>query len=230
MLTGTEQSGPVRSSAWNIVIIGPGGSGKGTQAKRLAETYGLRHLEMGKLLRQAAAEPTDLGRELDRIINREGRLAPLEIAMGIFLREVKKTPPTVGILFDGTPRRIEDSAFWDQELPKLGRAFTHVIVLRVSEAAIINRLAKRRTCSREGTPLILGVDIPNDASPCPRCGAPLVARPDDQPDVVRARLRTYQELTEPIIGLYRERGIVHEVNGDQPIPDVYRDIEASLRA
>jgi adenylate kinase len=224
------QTGPQRSPVWNIIIMGPQGSGKGTQADLLAEKYGLRHFEMGKLLRRAATEPTDVGRMLDRLINHEGKLAPFDIAMNAFRQEVERTPIETGIIFDGTPRRIEEITYWDVELPKLDRQFTHLIALHISEDETIERLSKRRTCSAEGTPFILGVDIKDDASPCPRCGAAVIQRHDDTPEVIRERLRTYTEQTEPVIARYRDRGIVREINGQQSIEQVFADIEAALRA
>lgn len=221
---------PSRSPVWNIILLGPQGSGKGTQAKLLVEKYGLRHLELGKLLRSAAQQDTEGGHAINRIINQEGKLAPLDLAMGIFKNELKSVPSAQSVIFDGTPRRLEEIDYWDRELPQLDRRFTHLIALTLPKDATIERLSKRRVCSVDGTPFIFGVDIIDDAAPCPKCGGKIIWRADDTPAVIEQRLRLYNDLTAPVIEAFRARGIVHEVNGDRPIPDVFNSIEEVLRA
>ncbi len=227
-MSGEGQPGALEETGQTIVLLGPQGSGKGTQAGLLVERQGFVHLEMGKLLRAAAKEPTPLGRELDRMINQEGKLAPLELAMAIFRSALEKLPKSQSVIFDGTPRRPEEVAYWDEELPKLGRHLDRVIALQLPEDATVERLGKRRICEREGRPLILGVDVANEQSPCPSCGGPILQRADDQPEAIRTRLATYRALTEPVLELYRPRGIVSEVNGDQPIETVYNAIASLL--
>jgi adenylate kinase len=216
------------SSAWNIIILGPIGSGKGTQAGLLAKYFGMVELGMGQLLRMAAKEATDTGRTIDRIVNREFGLVPFEIAMGIFRHAVALTPPNIDIVYDGTPRQDTEVDYWDEELPKLGRAFSHLFVLRVSARTITQRLTLRRVCSVKGTPFTLGVSIQNDSNPCPCCGAQLIQRPDDTPKGIRKRLRIYEKLTAPVIERYRPRGIVHEINAEQTPNAIAADIKAIL--
>jgi adenylate kinase len=213
-----------------VVLLGPQGSGKGTQAKLLAARHGFVHLEMGQLLRAAAKAETEEGRELDRLINHEGVLAPLPIAMATFRRALEAVQPDQSVIFDGTPRRREEVVYWDRELPKLGRAITHVIALELSEANTIERLSKRRVCERDGRPFILGVDLKDEGSPCPVCGGRVIQRTDDQPEAIRRRLATYRAETEPVLSEYRPRGLVRVVNGDQPIETIYEHIESLLRS
>jgi adenylate kinase len=153
----------------------------------------------------------------------------LELAMSIFRQELEQIPVTQGVIFDGTPRRIEEVDFWDQALPGLGRAFTHLFALTLPKSATIERLSKRRICSNDGTSFIFGVDIFDDATPCPKCGGKIIWRTDDTPAVIEQRLKLYDERTAPVIESYRSRGIVHEIDGEQSIPDVFRDIEKALR-
>jgi adenylate kinase len=183
---------------------------------------------MGQLLRTAAKEDSPAGRELHQVINVAGRLASFDLAMGTFRRALEAVPASQSVIFDGTPRRHEEVVYWDSELPKLGRSLTHIIALQLSEDGTVERLSKRRVCERDGRPFILGVDLKSEDSPCPDCGGRILQRADDQPEAIRTRLATYRKMTEPVLDEYRPRGIVHEVNGDQPIEEVYRAIEAAL--
>ena len=230
MTVDLNKTEPSRSPVWNIILLGPQGSGKGTQAKLLVEKFGLRHLELGKLLRAAAEQDTEEGRAIDRVINQEGKLAPFDLAMGIFKNELKAIPNSQSVIFDGTPRRLEEVAYWDQELPRLDRAFTHLIALTLPKEATIERLSRRRVCSVDGTPFIFGVDIMDDSAPCPKCGGQIIWRTDDTPPLIEQRLQLYHDLTAPVIDAYRMRGIVHEVNGNQSISDVFKDIVEVFRA
>jgi adenylate kinase len=216
------------SPVLNVIIVGPQGSGKGTQADLLAKRRGLCHLEMGRELRLAAAETTETGRLLNQAVNRAGVMAPFEIAMPLFLAKVAQTPLTTGIIFDGTPRRVEEIAYWDAELPKLGRSFTHLFALRITVAETMRRLSLRRICKADGLSFTLGVDIHTVNELCPRCGGPLIPRTDDTPRTIKRRLDIYAEETAPVIERYRDRGIVHCIDGDRSISDVAANIDAVL--
>lgn len=222
-------SGNQNTPAWNIILLGPQASGKGTQAKLLVDAFQLKHLEMGNLLRATAKQPTSLGKQINHIINDQGVLVPLDIAMKIFRAEVAKVPQNQGIIFDGTPRRLPEIEYWDQELPKLNRSFTQVIAITLSEEETVERLSKRRICANDSTPLILGKDIQSVSDPCPKCGGQIIHREDDKPEVIKARLAEYHKMTQPVINYYTDQGIVKLINGSQSIEQVHQDIIAALK-
>ncbi|MFH0853607.1 MAG: nucleoside monophosphate kinase [bacterium] len=222
-------SGTQNTPAWNIILLGPQASGKGTQAKLLADAFQLKHLEMGNLLRLAAKQPTELGKQINHIIHDQGVLVPFDIAMQIYTAEVEKVPADQGIIFDGTPRRLPEIEYWDQELPKLKRSFTHVIAITLSEQETIERLSKRRICVTDSTPLILGKDIRSESDSCPKCGGKVIHREDDKPDVIKARLAEYHKMTQPVIDYYTDKGLVKLINGSQSIEQVHQDIIAALK-
>ncbi|USN53768.1 MAG: nucleoside monophosphate kinase [Candidatus Nomurabacteria bacterium] len=194
MDTTSTSASSEQSSALHIIILGPQGSGKGTQAEVLAQKYNLFHLETGKLMRAAAQEESDLGRQVNEYINVKGELVPFDIVMEIFRREVERVPLTQGIVFDGTPRRMPEVAYWDKELPKLGRRFTHIFSLSLSEEKTMERLMLRK-------------------------------REDDTEETIRKRLDEYYRQTAPVLAHYKEAGELIEINGDQSIEEVFRDLE-----
>lgn len=223
------QRGVQRGVEGVIVLLGPQGSGKGTQAKLLAKKRHLTHLEVGGLLRAEAKKATPLGRRIQKVVNEQGKLFPFRPTMALARAAVRRIPGRRGILFDGTPRRMEEVRFWERELPKLGRALTHFLFLNVSRQESIRRLARRRICSVCGSLWIKGVDVPSTHTPCPRCGGKLFFREDDRRDAVRKRLSWTQRKTRPVIHYYRRKGILHEINGEQPIAAVHRDILRALK-
>lgn len=144
MTMSTTSAAAEQSPVLHILILGPQGSGKGTQAELLAKQHGLFHLETGRLMRAAAQEDSELGRKVHEYINVKGVLVPFDIVMEIFRREVAQVPAGQGIVFDGTPRRMPEVEYWDRELPKLGRNFTHIFSLSLSEEKTIERLLLRK--------------------------------------------------------------------------------------
>lgn len=212
-----------------MVLLGPQGSGKGTQAKLLEKKFRLAHVEVGKLLREEAKKPTPLGRRIQRVVNEQGKLFPFQPTMALALAAVRRVPLRVGILFDGTPRRMEEVRFWERELPRLGRAFTRFLLLRLSRKESVRRLALRRICSRCGSLWIYGVDIRRASDPCPRCGGMLLLRQDDRPAAVRKRLAWTATKTAPVIRYFRRKGILWEIDGEQPIMAVHRALLRALQ-
>lgn len=212
-----------------IILLGPQGSGKGTQAELLARRFHLFHLEVGRILRREARRHTPLGRRIDETINVRGKLFPFKPTMALLVRVLGRVPRRQGVLFDGTPRRIEEVRFWDRLLPELGRTFTAALFLTLTEAESIRRLGKRLLCMACGRNWIRGVDVPRMSTPCPACGGRLAQRPDDRPSAVRKRLAIFRRQTLPVIRHFARRGILHRVNGAQPIRGVFRDLMKELR-
>lgn len=212
-----------------IVLLGPQGSGKGTQAKLLAKKLHLAHVEVGALLRKEASANTALGRRIQKTVNEQGKLFPFGPTMRLALAAVRRVPKRQGILFDGTPRRMEEVRFWETALPRIGRAFTHFIFLNLSHRESLRRLALRRVCSACKSVWIMGVDVRRELAPCPACGGKLVRRADDHSAAVRKRLALFAQKTSPVIRYFRRKGIVHDIDGEQSIAAVLRDIENALQ-
>lgn len=208
----------------NIIILGPQGSGKGTQAEFLAKKFHLAHIEVGGILRAEAKKKTKLGRFINRLINQEGKMVPFKIVMDLTYKKVVQLPKNKGIVFDGTPRRMPEVKFWEKALPKLGREFTHVFYLPISRETTLKRLNIRRNCRQCGSPFILGVDLKRNQTTCPKCGGEIYQRKDDKPKAILQRLKLYRQRTKPVVNYYRKKGILKEINGEPAIPVVYKNI------
>ncbi|MDD5040331.1 MAG: nucleoside monophosphate kinase [Patescibacteria group bacterium] len=212
----------------NYILLGPQGSGKGTQAHLLAERFRLYHVETGKILRKLARQQSPLGRRVHRIINIEGKLAPDPIVLKVLQQELSRVAVSRGFLFDGFPRTIAQARSLDRVMASLHRAISWVIFLPIRRSTTIRRLSLRRTCDRCGAIFIDGVDIERGREHCPRCTGLLVRREDDKPQAINRRLVSYNRLTKPVIAYYRRQGILLEVNGEPSIAVVFRDIIKAL--
>ncbi len=208
----------------NIVLLGPQGSGKGTQAQILSDTFALGHIETGKIFRSISKKTTPLGRKVNRLINIEGGLVPTSVVIRILKQELKKLPAGKGVVFDGYPRNLSQAKALDSMLRSLKRDLSHVIYLPISKATTIKRLSKRRTCRRCGRVFIAGTTIAKGRKKCPRCGGEIYQREDDQPRAIANRLAVYNRLTKPLIAYYRKKELLITVNGEPPIPVVTKKI------
>lgn len=212
----------------NLVILGPQGCGKGTQAEKLVEKYGLYHIDMGKALREAAKEETELGQKLNEVINVRKELVSDDLVVSVLRRELEKVPAEQGIIFDGAPRRIEQVDEVEGLFKEFGRIFDKVIHVNISEKESIFRISKRYNCTKCAKGLILGKDFQNIGEACHYCDSPIEQRLDDTPDGVRKRLKIFHEETLPVIEYYRKEGKLIEVNGEQNPEKVLEEIIASL--
>jgi len=213
----------------NIIVLGPQGSGKGTQAKLLARRFNLAHIEVGEILRLEAKRKTKPGRFIDRLINKEGKMVPFQTVMNLTYKKVAKVPANRGIVFDGTPRRMPEVRFWEKHLPKLKREFTHVFYLPISKKTTLKRLGIRRNCRKCGTPFILGVDLKKNQKKCLKCGGEIYQREDDKPKAILQRLKLYYQKTKPVVSYYHNKGLLIKVNGEPAIPVVYKNILKHIR-
>ena len=196
--------------ALNLVMLGPPGAGKGTQASRLAQSRGVPHISTGEILREAVQAGTDLGRKAEMIIE-AGQLVSDEIMIGIVNDRLEKDDARHGFLLDGFPRTVSQADALDNMLS--GREPLVVIDLSVKDDELVRRLSTRRMC--ESCDAITGSANGSPTVTCGTCGGALKQRSDDREDVVRQRLIVYRESTEPLIGHYQQRPTFRSVDGSQ---------------
>lgn len=213
----------------NIVLIGPQGSGKGTQAKLLAKKFNLLHVEIGGALREIAKTKTALGRRVNYLINEKGRMVPYQLVFKVVGEKLGKLTLKQGIVFDGTPRRLVEIKPLEKVLADYGRRLTYVFYVYISRTETLKRLSKRRTCIKCGQVFIAGLTISAKAKKCPKCGGEVVQRKDDRAEAIRERLELYHRKTEPVVKYFRREKKLIEINGEQSIEKVFRDIVAQLK-
>lgn len=214
----------MKKNTFNIILLGPQGSGKGTQAKLLAKKYNLVHLEVGDILRKIARSKTSLGKKIDDLINKKGKMIPLDLLIKVIRREIKKIPNNKGIIFDGTPRRIEEIKPLEKILRSCGRKINYIFYLPITEKETIKRLGKRRICLKCGRIFTVGIEINKKTKKCPICGGKIIKRPDDKPKAIKERLKLYRKKTLPVIRYYRKKGKLITINAKKSIKEVLREI------
>ncbi|MFZ2969745.1 MAG: nucleoside monophosphate kinase, partial [Minisyncoccia bacterium] len=183
----------------NIIIMGPQGSGKGTQARILAEKYDLQLLEAGNLLRNAAREETELGREIDEIINKKGEVVPLPLLAQVIEKKMSWIDKNKGVLFDGIPRTMEQASYLENILEGIGRKIDYIFFIDISKNESVKRISIRKMCRENGHPLIVGKDIGEEDDKCPICGSEIYRREDDTPEKVLKRLAWNEKLVMPVV-------------------------------
>ena len=213
-----------------VSIMGPQGAGKGTQAELLAKHFHLKVIEIGKELRKIAETETPLGRKIDNLINKQGKMVPVDLVMKVVRCGLKRISKKQGIIFDGTPRRISEIKPLEKELKKIGRTLDLIIYLKLSQKEAIKRLGKRRMCLSCGALYIDGVTLKKGAKICPKCGGKIIKRPDDRSKAIRERFRLYKEKTKPVLDYYRKRNRLIEIDGSQSIENVFQAILKKLSA
>lgn len=204
----------------NIVLLGPPGAGKGTQATRLVERYGLAHLSTGDMLRVAVAAGSALGRQAKSIMN-DGRLVDDWLVIGILSERLEQADTKAGFVLDGFPRTRYQAEGLDCLLSGMKRALSAVIEVYVDEVALIERVTGRFACAQCGLGYHSLFRRPQRESVCDRCGGTeFIRRDDDNPNAMRARLRAYHAETAPILPYYQQRGLVHRVDGMASVDEV----------
>jgi adenylate kinase len=218
----------------NIFLQGPPGAGKGTQAARLVERYGMRQLSTGDMLRAAVKAETPTGVKVKAIME-AGELVSDEIVSALISEELVALPQTVGLIFDGYPRTAAQARQLDELLAKHHRKLDRVVELDVDEDALVERITGRFTCARCGAGYHDDFKLPrNSGHPeeplkCDQCGSTeFKRRPDDNEETVRTRMAEYRAKTAPVLPLYEERGIVARVDGMADIDVVTQEIEQAL--
>jgi adenylate kinase len=213
-------------SELNLILLGPPGSGKGTQGERLQEDLDLPYWATGDILRGAVREGTEIGREAKEYMDR-GDLVPDEVMVGVIAERIDSKEAEDGFILDGFPRTQVQAEALNEKLDELGRSISAVILINVGEEEVVRRLGGRRTCPN-GHVYHLDFDPPANEGVCDVCGAPLEIRDDDKPEVIRHRLEQYQEKTAPLIGFYEDDGVLMRVDGDQDPEEVTDDIRGVL--
>jgi len=213
----------------SVVIIGPPGSGKGTQARCLERFFDMEHVDVGMELRHMASQDSDLGREIDHIIHQERKLVPDEHVKKVLSHTLKVIPKNVGIVLDGAPRRVDQMSMIEKVLENAEKSLVGVVYIHVSEEAVVERIKHRYFCPKCFGFYIDGQDIEDATTdPCPRCGYPLEKRKDDTPEGVRNRLHVFSQETQPVIDAYRDRGLLIEIDGDREIDTVCEDVHQRI--
>jgi adenylate kinase len=218
-------------SELNLVLLGPPGSGKGTQGERLQEDFRLPYYATGDILRAAVREGTELGAKAKEYMER-GDLVPDKVIVDVIADRVGSDEAADGFILDGFPRTIAQAEALDAKLDELGRGLSAAILIDVSDEEVIRRLSGRRVCVKEGHIFHMEFDPPKNDEVCDICGSRLEIRHDDKPEVVRHRLGTYHEKTEPLISYYEDQGILRRVDGrlgPDEVSDRIRAMLATLR-
>jgi adenylate kinase len=218
-------------SELNLVLLGPPGSGKGTQGERLQEDFRLPYYATGDILRAAVRDESELGKVAKEYMDR-GDLVPDEVIIGVITERLDEPEAADGFILDGFPRTMPQAEALDSELDKLGRALTAALLIHVTDEEIVRRLGGRRTCAKNGHVFHVEFDPPKQPGVCDIDGSRLLVRDDDQPDVIRHRLEEYREKTEPLIDYYESKGLLRRVDGSaspDEVGDRIRALLATLR-
>lgn len=211
----------------NLVLLGPPGSGKGSQGEILQDDLRLPYYATGDILRAAVKEGTELGREADQYMSR-GDLVPDEVIIGVIGERVQAPEAADGFILDGFPRTVPQAEALDSEMKGLGRSLSMALLIDVDDEELVRRLGGRRTCAENGHVFHVEFDPPEKEGVCDVDGSELLIRDDDEPEVIRRRLEQYHEKTEPLVAYYDEAGILHGVDGARPMPEVTEEIRGAL--
>ncbi|HET7445435.1 MAG TPA: adenylate kinase [Solirubrobacterales bacterium] len=211
----------------NLVLLGPPGSGKGTQGERLNEDLHLPYYATGDILRAAVRDETELGRTAKGYMD-AGDLVPDEVIVGVIAEALDSAEARDGFILDGFPRTTPQAEALDAKLEQLGRQVTAVLLIDVSDDEVVRRLGGRRTCAANGHVFHVDFNPPQQEGVCDIDGSELIVRDDDKPDVIRKRLETYHEKTEPLVDYYDHRSVLRRIAGEAPPDEVTEELRRTL--
>jgi adenylate kinase len=211
----------------NLVLLGPPGSGKGTQGERLQEDVRLPYWATGDILRAAVRDETELGKTAKEYMD-AGDLVPDEVIVGVIAERIASPEALDGFILDGFPRTTPQAQALDAKLEQLGRAVTAVLLIDVSDEEVVRRLGGRRTCAENGHVFHVEFNPPKREGVCDIDGSELIVRDDDKPEVIRKRLETYHEKTEPLVDYYDQRSVLRRIEGTAAPDEVTEEIRRTL--
>jgi len=212
---------------FNLILLGPPGAGKGTQAGRIVAEYGIPHVSTGDILRSAVKNRTQMGLEAKKFMD-AGGLVPDSVVIGIVKDRLQEPDTVRGFLMDGFPRTIPQAEALDEVLDGLDRGVTKTLVILVDEEDLVRRLTGRRICGACQAPFHAVFNRPKKEGVCDKCGGELYQRDDDTEATVRNRLEVYRDQTEPLVAYYDRAGVVARIDGAQSPDAVYEDIRVAL--
>jgi adenylate kinase len=214
-------------SELNLILIGPPGAGKGTQAERLAEDFGLPYYATGDILRDAVKQDTELGKKAKKFMN-NGDLVPDDLIIEVILDRVDSDEAADGFLLDGFPRTVPQAEALEKGLASRGRELTAALLIDVPDEEVIKRLSGRRICSKNQHVYHVEFNPPKNEGVCDMDGSKLIQRDDDKPETVKKRLEVYHEQTEPLIKWYEDKGLLRRFDGTRSPDEVNDHIRATL--
>jgi adenylate kinase len=214
-------------SELNLILFGPPGAGKGTQAERLRGDFQLPYIATGDMLRSNVKEGTELGKKAKEYMD-AGELVPDDLIVAMAAERLQQDDAQDGFILDGFPRTIEQAKALDRQLAELGRRVTAALLIDVADEEVVRRLSGRRVCVKAGHNYHVEFDPPKREGVCDQDGSRLIQRDDDKPDVIRNRLRVYHEQTEPLIDFYDEQGVMRRIDGTRPPVEVHDHIRAVI--
>jgi adenylate kinase len=212
-----------------LILLGPPGAGKGTQAKMLTERFSIPQISTGDILRAAVKEGTPMGLKAKEYMD-AGGLVPDEVVVGIVRDRLLAADCDNGFILDGFPRTVAQADALQASLAEMDKALDRVISLEVDAEALVERLTGRRTCKECGRGYHVKFDPPREENICDACGGRLIQRDDDQEETIRKRLQVYADQTSPLISYYRDADVLIELDGMQPIPRVQEKMLSLLQA
>lgn len=212
----------------NIILMGPPGAGKGTQAKKIIAEFHIPHISTGDMFREAIKAGTDLGTLAASYINK-GLLVPDEVTIGLVKERLMQDDCANGFLLDGFPRTIPQAEALEKLLEEIHRPITMVIDITADKEALIRRISGRRVCKTCAAPYHIEFKPSKEPNVCDLCHGPLIQRKDDTVEVLTERLDAYDTQTKPLVNFYKERNLLKSVDGLQDIEDVFKDISTLLR-
>jgi adenylate kinase len=214
-------------SELNLILFGPPGAGKGTQAERLRADFGLPFISTGEMLRQNVKDGTELGKEAQKYMD-AGELVPDELIVKMAADRLRQDDARDGFILDGFPRTIEQAEALDKQLSELGRRITAALLVDVPDDEVVRRISGRRVCVKSGHNYHVQNDPPKHEGVCDQDGSRLVQRDDDRDGVVRKRLEVYHQQTEPLIEYYDKLGVMRRIDGTRSPAEVHDHIRAVI--